>query len=156
MRASEQQTLVDPQSGVPQNAYSVKELEEQKQSALSTWNTRVKICFTLQLLAAACLLRSYYWFTTVIGFVIVLGCYLYAYVVRQKKHEFALAYLLLVTLNFVKDIVILYFYCSGPSMDSYEIFLVFLLITDCVIFSPATLYCCFYLYRSQSLTELIV
>jgi len=154
MSNSEQQTLVDPESIIPQSAYSVRELEEQKQTALQTWDRRVKVCFFLQLIAASCLFRSYYWFTTVIGYIIVIGCYVYAYVTRQKKHEFALAYFLLVTANFVKDIVIIYFYLSGPSPDSYESFLVGLLIIDCVIFSPATLYCCFYLYRSQNLTEL--
>jgi len=145
---------MDGSGGVPMSAYSVRELEEQKAKALHTWNTRVRICFAVQLLVSACLLRSYYWFTTVIGFVIVIGCYVYSYVVRQKRHEFALAYLLLVTLNFVKNVVIVYFYLVGPPLDAYEVFLVVLLIIDSACFGPATLYCCFYLYRSQSLTAL--
>ncbi len=66
-------------------------LEEAKQHALNTWNNRVRICFGLQLISAGCLLRSYYWFTTVIGFAMLLGCYVYSYIVKQKKHEFALA-----------------------------------------------------------------
>jgi hypothetical protein len=39
-------------------------------------------------------------------------------------------------------------------LSTYEYFLVVLLIVDCVIFTPSSLYSCFYLHRSISLTSL--
>eukprot|EP00823_Brevimastigomonas_motovehiculus_P002957 TRINITY_DN1776_c0_g1_i1.p1 TRINITY_DN1776_c0_g1~~TRINITY_DN1776_c0_g1_i1.p1 ORF type:complete len:192 (+),score=7.54 TRINITY_DN1776_c0_g1_i1:45-620(+) len=133
--------------------YSQRDLEDQKEKALQYWNIRVKICFGLQLLAACSLLHSYYWFTTVISFVIVIGCYIYSYVFRQRKNEFALAYLILVTLNFIKNVFIIYWLITG-NPDAWEIFLICVLIADCAFFAPATLYCTWYLYQSQSIDEL--
>jgi len=148
------QAQLPPNAYAQRNAYSQHELEEQKAAALRTWNNRVRICFGLQLLSAGCLLHSYYWFTTVIGFVMVIASFLYAHIVRQQKHEFALAYLLLVSMNWIKNVVVVYQYVTASSMLGYEYFLVILLIIDCAFLAPSTLYCCWYLYRSHSLIAL--
>ena len=41
----------------------------------------------------------------------------------------------MVSLNFVKNVFIIYWYLSGDEKGAWEMFLVFLLIADCVFFA---------------------
>jgi len=145
-------------SPIPQSEQD--ELQSQQKRAIVQWGWRVKIGFAIHFIVALCLLRSYYWFTTVIGVVLLIGVWLYAYSIRQRQTNFVLVYVTILLVNLMKNVLILYFilqqrFKKGKELDPYEDFIVTLLFVDCAIFTPSSLYCCFYLHRSISLTRLI-
>ena len=107
------------------------------QKAITYWSRCVKICFVLHLITALCLLHSYYWFSTVIGLVLLVAIWLYAYAIHQRQTNFVLSYLVVVVVNLAKNVLILYFYFrdsrQGQTLDSYDYFLVALMIIDASI-----------------------
>lgn len=135
-----------------------EELESQHQAAIRQWGRRVKACFAIQLISLLCLLHSLYWYTTVIGVVLLIAILIFAYSIKQQQVNFVLVYVGVVLVNLIKNVVLLYFFFeedkSGDSLSAYEYFLVILLLVDCIIFTPMSLYSCFFLHRSISLTSL--
>lgn len=97
------------------------------------------LSFFLRQVGALLLLHSYYWFTTVIGLVILFCLGLYAYSIRQRQTYFVLLYVVVVLVNLTKNILILYFLLEetrhGKSLAPYEYFVVMWLFGDCAIFT---------------------
>src|SRR5690348_10882430 len=69
-------------SELPTDEHDLQWLQDK---AILTWSRRVKLCFLFHIIICGCLVHSYYWFTTVIAFIILIGAYIYAYSVKQKK-----------------------------------------------------------------------
>lgn len=88
-------------------------------------------------MTALLLLHSLYWYTTVIGCVLLIGLGLYAYSIRQQQTNFVVLYVLIVLVNLLKNALLLYFYISaaheGEELEPYEWFLVVMMCIDSVV-----------------------
>jgi len=73
-----------------------------------------------------------------------------------QKKRIVWLYLLVVTLSFFRDVVILVFFLGDEEADWMQYTVLGLMFIDAVLVSPATLYCCFYLYRSTVVQQLTV
>jgi hypothetical protein len=79
-----------------------EELEQHQRAAILQWGRRAKACFAIQLISALCLLHSIYWYSTVIGLVILIGLLVFAYSIKQQQTNFVRVYVLIVLVNLAK------------------------------------------------------
>lgn len=109
-----------------------------KLKAISNWSSRTKFCFLLHVITSCILLNTFYWFTSVIGLVILLGSYLYAYSVREEKEHFVYFYVFFLGLNLFKNTVIVFFLSASlnTGLSAYEqVAFAFLIVDDIFFFS---------------------
>jgi len=126
--------------------------------AIKQWWRRVKFCFALHMITALCLCYSHYWFTTVIGVVLLAAVYVFAFAIKMRQTTFVLLYLLIVLLNLTKNIMVLIFFFQllkpKHGLAAFDQFLIGLCFVDVCLLTPYSFYSCFYLYRSVALTHL--
>ncbi len=132
------------------------ELDEAQRLMVETLSFRVKVLFGLHLVPIVLLLNTTYWYTTVVGLIILAGLLIFAWTHRQKKSQFVFLYTILVGLNFIKDVVIIFFFFFAPitKLEAFEYVMFFLLLADAAVIAPLSLYNCLWLYRSFSVTIL--
>ena len=135
--------------------YPTEEDESQLQ-AIRTWTQRVKICAVAHMVTAIAVLRSDFYASTIAGCVLLLAFYAYAHFMRIRRKNFIYLFLLVVSLNLVRDGVILFFYIPALEKDWWGFMLLVLLGVDAVAVTPLTLYSCFYLHRSTAVSQLSV
>ena len=70
--------------------------------------------------------------------------------------QFIYLYMLVVSLNLVRDGVILFFYIPTLDVDWWGILTLVLLGIDALVVTPATCYTCFWLHRSTAVSQLSV
>jgi hypothetical protein len=139
-----------------ENSEFFSQLENAQLAAIGLWQRRLITLFAFHVTILLFLLASYYYFTSIIGLILVVAFIAYAYATKQQKRSFLLGYFLLASLNLCKDFVLLYFYFSESSMEDRGIidyFTIIALLLDSLLLTPITVYCCFWLYRSISLTH---
>lgn len=130
------------------------EVDEAQMKAIRTWTLLVKICFGLHMITALALLKSYYWLSTVVGLGMLVLFYIYAHCAHIQRKHFVFLYLLVVALNFARDLIILIFWIKDLEDDVWDYTLLVLIFVDACAITPASLYSCFYLYRSTSIVQL--
>ncbi len=70
--------------------------------------------------------------------------------------QFIYLYMLVVSLNLVRDGVILFFYIPTLEVDWWGILTLVLLAADALVVTPCTCYTCFWLHRSTAVSQLSV
>lgn len=141
-------------TGRPEDSL-LQPVSEEHLKAISTWSNRLKVAAFLHLVTLGCMLHSYYWFTTAVFLGLLLA--IWAYCAVTKKHQgrnLVWLYVLLILMNFVKNTLICFFSIRGGNLTPYEVFLMILIVVDDALFTPLSLYCCFYLHRSINVSYL--
>ena len=70
--------------------------------------------------------------------------------------QFIYLFMLVVSLNLVRDGVILFFYIRTLDSDWWGLLTLVLLGIDAIVVTPFTCYCCFWLHRSTAVSQLSV
>ena len=70
--------------------------------------------------------------------------------------QFIYLFMLVVSLNLVRDGVVLFFYFQALDKDWWGLLTLALLGIDAIIVTPCTCYCCFWLHRSTAVSHLSV
>jgi len=133
---------------------SIKELDEVQRKVVRTMSCRLQVGFVLLLIPQLILLFSIYWYTTVIGMIILAFVFIYCWTHRERKSDFILMYSGLLILNAIKDIVLIFFFFFAPLTDltAVEYVAMVSLIVDAGVFIPYSIYYCVWLHRSLSVT----
>ena len=73
-----------------------------------------------------------------------------------RRDQFIYLYMLVVSLNLVRDGVILFFYIPTLDVDVWGILTLVLLGIDALVVTPCTCYTCFWLHRVTAVSQLSV
>lgn len=132
-----------------------EELEAAQLHAIKYLSFRLKVLFVLHLIPVGMLINTYFWFTSVIGLVLVAIMGLYVWTHRQSKAQFVVLYSGLIIINLIKNIIIfmMYFFHPINDLNRYEYSLTFILLVDALL-ALITLYNSLWLYRSYSMHNL--
>lgn len=131
------------------DAYARRNLQEQQEQALTYWEKRVKWTSCVCFVVSAAMMVSRYWYAN------FLGCAMGAlgfYGSYKRKTEYVFVALILVVLEFIKNIgvIVLIFEHDNEEFEDigYPIFLLICMFIDSVLVCPYAGYCFLYLYRT--------
>eukprot|EP00455_Lapot_gusevi_P009196 TRINITY_DN14109_c0_g1_i1.p1 TRINITY_DN14109_c0_g1~~TRINITY_DN14109_c0_g1_i1.p1 ORF type:complete len:221 (-),score=4.32 TRINITY_DN14109_c0_g1_i1:260-922(-) len=133
----------------PSSAYSIKELEDQRNRAVQVWSTRVKLCCCFQAAFAFTMFWNPYWYLNFMGFIMA-GIGIYG--ATHKKNEYIFAHLVLILVSYIKDAVVLGLSCKNDAHSKIGIALIIVLVFNALFIGPISAYCTYYLYYSLQAT----
>ena len=134
-----------------QSAYERRQQVQQRQAvAINIWRKKVIFSACLLIITSGFLLFSEIWYANVVG---IAGAILGIYGAFKKNTEFVFVYMVLLTLEFIKNIGIFIYY-TNESRKHFKTHYV-LLLGICTIeelgIVPLSMYYAFKLYRSLNL-----
>ena len=135
-----------------QSAYERRRQVQQRQVvAVNVWRKKVIFSACLLIITSGFLLFSEIWYANVVG---IAGAILGIYGAFKKNTEFVFVYMVLLTLEFIKNIGIFIYYTNEISHNGLEPHYILLLIICCIEelgIVPLSMYYAFKLYRSLNL-----
>ena len=131
-----------------QSAYERRrEVEERQLVAVNIWRKKVMFSACLLIVTSGFLLFSEIWYANVVG---IAGAFLGIYGALKKNSEFTFVYMVLLTLEFIKNIGIFIYYLNEV-IDGHKILLLGVCVIEEIGIVPLSMYYAFKLYRSLGL-----
>lgn len=131
-----------------QSAYERRQQVQQRQKiAVNIWRKKVIFSACLLIVTSGFLLFSEIWYANVVG---IAGAFLGIYGAFKKNTEFVFVYMVLLALEFIKNVGIFIYYIN----DEVSIHMVLLLAVCCIeelFIVPLSVYYAFKLYMSLNL-----
>ena len=140
---SEQRTVDDLQS-----AYERRQnVQERQYIAVSVWRKKTIFSAVLLIVTSFFLVYSEIWYANVVG---IAGAFMGIYGAFQKNTEFVFVYMVLLTIEFIKNVGIFIYYIQKP-VDIHTVLLLTVCCVEQLVVVPMNMYYAFKLYRSLGL-----
>ena len=135
-----------------QSAYERRQqVQERQEVAINLWRKKVIFTACLLIITSGFLLASQIWYANVVG---IAGAILGIYGASKKNTEFVFVYMVLLTLEFIKNVGVFIYYIDQIKNTGLRIHHILLLGVCCIEelgIVPLSIYYAFKLYRSLNL-----
>ena len=131
-----------------QSAYERRQnVQERQFIAVNVWRKKVIFSAILLIVSSGFLLFSEIWYANVVG---IAGAFMGIYGAFQRNTEFVFVYMVLLSLEFIKNIGIFIYYIQKP-LHIHPLLLLTVCCVEQIVVVPMSMYYAFKLYRSLGL-----